>query len=115
VSADCLFCKIVAGEIPSTTVHADDRVVAIRDIAPRAPTHLLVMPREHIPSAADLTDDDGPLLGRMFAVAAELARGEGIVDRGYRLTINVGSGAGQSVPHLHLHVMGGRTFGWPPG
>jgi histidine triad (HIT) family protein len=115
VSADCLFCKIVAGEIPSTTVHADDLVLAIRDIAPRAPTHILVMPREHIPSAADLTDDDAALLGRVFAVAAELARREGIVDAGYRLTINVGAGAGQSVPHLHLHVMGGRPFGWPPG
>jgi len=115
VSADCLFCKIVAGEIPSTMVHEDDLVVAIRDIAPRAPIHILVMPREHIPSAADLTEAHGPLLGRLFAVAADLARDEGIVDRGYRLTINVGSGAGQSVPHLHLHLMGGRAFGWPPG
>ena len=115
MSADCLFCKIVAGEIPSTMVHEDDLVVAIRDIAPRAPTHILVMPREHIPSAAGLTESHGPLLGRLFAVAAELARDEGIVDAGYRLTINVGSGAGQSVPHLHLHLMGGRAFGWPPG
>lgn len=115
MSADCLFCKIVAGEIPSTMVHGDDLVVAIRDIAPRAPTHILVMPREHIPSAVDLTEDHGPLLGRLFAVAADLAREEGIVDRGYRLTINVGRGAGQSVPHLHLHLMGGRAFGWPPG
>ena len=115
MSADCLFCKIVAGEIPSTMVHGDALVVAIRDIAPRAPTHILVMPREHIPSAVDLTEDHGPLLGRLFAVAAGLAREEGIVDRGYRLTINVGPGAGQSVPHLHLHLMGGRTFGWPPG
>ena len=115
MSADCLFCKIAAGEIPSTMVHEDDLVVAIRDIAPRAPTHILVMPREHVASAADLTEDHGLLLGRLFAVAADLARGEGIVDRGYRLTINVGSGAGQSVPHLHLHLMGGRAFGWPPG
>ena len=115
MSADCLFCKIVAGEIPSTMVHEDDLVVVIRDIAPRAPTHVLVMPREHIPSAVDLAEEHGPLLGRLFAVAADVARSEGIVDRGYRLTINVGSGAGQSVPHLHLHVMGGRPFGWPPG
>lgn len=115
MSADCLFCKIIAGEIPAAIVHADEAVVAIRDIAPRAPTHILVIPREHIPSAADLTESHGPLLGRLFAVAAEIARGEGIADRGYRLTINVGSAAGQAVPHLHLHVMGGRPFGWPPG
>ncbi len=115
MSDDCLFCQIVAGEIPSAMVHEDDLVVAIRDIAPRAPTHILVMPRAHIPSAAELAEDHGPLLGRLFAVAADLAREEGIVDGGYRLTINVGRGAGQSVPHLHLHVMGGRPFGWPPG
>jgi histidine triad (HIT) family protein len=115
MSADCLFCRIVAGEIPATTVHADDLVIAIRDIAPRAPTHLLLLPREHIASAADLAEAHGPLLGRLFAVAAELARGEGIAERGYRLTTNVGAWGGQSVPHLHLHLMGGRPFDWPPG
>jgi histidine triad (HIT) family protein len=115
MSSDCLFCRIVAGEIPATTVHADDLVIAIRDIAPRAPTHLLLLPREHIASAADLTEAHGPLLGRLFAVAAELARGEGIAERGYRLTTNVGAWGGQSVPHLHLHLMGGRPFDWPPG
>jgi len=115
MSADCLFCRIVAGEIPSTTVHADDLVVAIRDIAPRAPTHILLLSREHVASAADLTEGHGPLLGRLFAVAADLARAEGIVDRGYRITTNVGAWGGQSVPHLHLHLMGGRAFDWPPG
>ena len=115
MSADCLFCRIIAGEIPSTTVHADDLVVAIRDVAPRAPTHILLLPREHVASAADLTEDHGPLLGRLFAVAADLARAEGIVDRGYRITTNVGAWGGQSVPHLHLHLMGGRAFDWPPG
>ncbi|MCU0477957.1 MAG: histidine triad nucleotide-binding protein [Chloroflexi bacterium] len=115
MSADCLFCRIVAGEIPSTTVHADDLVVAIRDIAPRAPTHILLLSREHVASAADLTEAHGPLLGRLFAVAADLARAEGIVDRGYRITTNVGAWGGQSVPHLHLHLMGGRAFDWPPG
>jgi histidine triad (HIT) family protein len=115
MSADCLFCRIVAGEIPSTTVHADDLLIAIRDVAPRAPTHILLMPREHIASAADLTEAHGPLLGRLYAVAAELARAEGIVERGYRITTNVGPWGGQSVPHLHLHLMGGRAFGWPPG
>jgi len=115
MSADCLFCRIVAGEIPSTTVHADELVVAIRDIAPRAPTHILLLSREHVASAADLTEAHGPLLGRLFAVAADLARAEGIVDRGYRITTNVGAWGGQSVPHLHLHLMGGRAFDWPPG
>jgi histidine triad (HIT) family protein len=115
MSADCLFCRIVAGEIPATIVHADDLVVAFRDVSPRAPTHVLLVPREHIVSAADLTEAHGPLLGRLFAVAADLARAEGIVANGYRMTTNVGSWAGQSVPHLHLHLMGGRAFGWPPG
>jgi histidine triad (HIT) family protein len=115
MSTDCLFCRIVAGEIPSAKVYEDDLVVAIRDIAPRAPTHILLMPREHVVSAADLTEVHGPLLGRLFGVAADLARREGIVDRGYRLTTNVGEWGGQSVPHLHLHLMGGRAFDWPPG
>lgn len=112
---DCLFCKIIAGEIPSTRVHEDDLVVAIRDIAPRAPTHILLMPRRHVPSAADLVEDDGPMLGRLFAVSAELARSEGIAGAGYRLVSNVGRWAGQSVDHLHVHLMGGRSFTWPPG
>ena len=115
MSAACLFCRIVAGEIPATMVYADDLVIAIRDIAPRAPTHLLLLPREHIASAADLAEVHGPLLGRLFAVAAELARAEGIAERGYRVTTNVGAWGGQSVPHLHLHLMGGRAFEWPPG
>jgi histidine triad (HIT) family protein len=112
---DCLFCRIVAGEIPSTRVHEDDVVIAIRDIAPRAPTHILLLPRRHIASALDLTEADGPLLGRMFAVAADIARSEGIDDAGYRLVSNVGRWGGQSVDHLHLHLMGGRAFDWPPG
>jgi diadenosine tetraphosphate (Ap4A) HIT family hydrolase len=115
MSAACLFCRIVAGEVPAAKVHEDDLLVAIRDIAPRAPTHLLLLPRTHIGSAADLTEADGPLLGRLFHVAARLARAEGIADRGYRLVTNVGAWGGQSVPHLHLHLMGGRAFEWPPG
>jgi histidine triad (HIT) family protein len=114
-STDCLFCRIVGGHIPSTKVHEDDLVVAIRDIAPRAPTHILLMPRSHIGSAADLTDADAPTVGRIFAVAAELARLEGIADAGYRLVSNVGRWGGQSVDHLHVHLMGGRAFEWPPG
>jgi histidine triad (HIT) family protein len=111
----CLFCRIVADELPSTRVHEDDAVIAFRDIAPRAPTHVLVIPREHIASAADLTEANGPILGRLFAVAADLARSEGIADAGYRVVTNVGRWGGQSVDHLHFHVMGGRAFDWPPG
>ncbi len=112
---DCVFCKIVAGEIPSTHVTEDDLVIAIRDIAPRAPTHVLIMPREHIPSAADLADRDATLLGRIFARAAGIARSEGIADGGYRIVTNVGTWGGQTVDHLHFHLMGGRPFTWPPG
>lgn len=113
--SDCLFCRIIAGTVPSTRVHEDDLVVAIRDIAPRAPTHILLMPRAHIGSAADLTDADAPVVGRLFAAAAEVARAEGIAEAGYRLVSNVGRWGGQTVDHLHLHLMGGRAFDWPPG
>jgi histidine triad (HIT) family protein len=113
--SDCLFCQIVAGEIPSTKVHEDDQIIAIRDIAPRAPTHILLIPRRHIASALDLTEADSPLVGHMFAVAADLARSEGIAEAGYRLVSNVGRWGGQSVDHLHVHLMGGRSFEWPPG
>jgi histidine triad (HIT) family protein len=113
--ADCLFCKIAAGSIPADRIHEDDLVVAFRDIAPRAPTHILLIPRRHIASAAELTEDDGPLLGRLFGVAADLARSQGIADGGYRLVSNVGRWGGQTVDHLHVHLMGGRAFKWPPG
>ena len=114
-AADCLFCRIVADEIPSTRVHEDDLVIAIRDIAPRAPTHILLLPRRHIASALDLTDADAPLVGRLFAAAADIARSERIADAGYRLVSNVGRWGGQTVDHLHIHLMGGRPFQWPPG
>ena len=112
--SDCLFCRIVAGEVPATKLHEDDLVIAIRDISPKAPTHVLVLPVAHIASAADLTDDDGPLLGRLFSVAATIARNEGLVG-GWRLVTNVGPDGGQSVDHLHLHLLGGRRMTWPPG
>ncbi|MCI0584851.1 MAG: histidine triad nucleotide-binding protein [Chloroflexi bacterium] len=111
----CLFCRIVAGEIPSTRVAEDDTAIAIRDIAPRAPTHVLLLSREHIRSAAELTDGDAALLGRLFTLAAEIARSEGIAEAGYRIVTNVGAWGGQSVDHLHFHLMGGRAFSWPPG
>ena len=115
MATDCLFCRIITGELPSTKVHEDDLVLGIRDIAPRSPTHILLMPKRHIASARDLTDDDAPLVGRLFTVAADLARSEGIADAGYRLVSNVGAWGGQSVDHLHIHLMGGRAFEWPPG
>ena len=114
-ATSCLFCRIATGEVPSIRVHDDNLVIAIRDIAPRAPTHLLLIPRRHISSAADLVESDGPLLGRLFSVAADLARSEGIADAGYRLVSNGGRWGGQSVDHLHVHLMGGRSFEWPPG
>ena len=111
----CLFCRIVAGEIPATRVHEDDAVIAIRDIAPRAPAHVLFLPRQHIASAAELTESDGPMLGRLFGAAAAFARAEGLVDPGYRMVTNVGEWGGQTVGHLHVHLLGGRSMSWPPG
>jgi histidine triad (HIT) family protein len=112
---DCLFCRIVRGEIAATKVYEDDLLLAFRDIAPRSPTHILVIPKVHIASAADLTEDDGPLLGGLFAATARIARDEGIAEAGYRLVSNVGRWGGQTVDHLHIHLMGGRAFQWPPG
>jgi histidine triad (HIT) family protein len=112
---DCLFCRIARGEIPADVVFSDEHVVCFRDISPKAPTHLLLIPREHIASAAELTEDHGPLLGRLFSAAARVAREAGVVERGFRLVTNAGPGAGQSVDHLHFHLLGGRSLGWPPG
>jgi len=112
---ECLFCRIVRGELPARTVADDDLVLAFHDIAPRSPTHVLVIPKVHIASAADLTEADGPLLGRMFATLAGIARDAGIADDGYRIVSNVGRWGGRTVDHLHLHLMGGRSFDWPPG
>jgi histidine triad (HIT) family protein len=111
---DCLFCKIASGEIPSDTVYRSDDVVAFRDINPAAPTHVLVIPARHVASAADLGEDDGPLLTEIFRTIASLAETEGL-DGGWRVVTNVGPDAGQSVHHLHFHLVGGRTMGWPPG
>lgn len=111
---DCLFCRIVAGEIPSDIVHTDDHVIAFRDIAPRAPTHVLVIPRRHIPDVHALTDADGDLLAKLFAVVRAVADAAEL-DRGYRVVTNVGPESGQSVFHLHFHLLGGRPMAWPPG
>ena len=113
--SDCLFCAIADGEIAADIVHNDQLVIAFRDINPKAPTHILLISREHIESAAELTDGHAPLLARLFVTAAALARTEGVAESGYRLVTNVGSNAGQSVHHLHLHLLGGRPMSWPPG
>ena len=112
--ADCLFCKIVAGDIPSDRVYEDDEVIAFRDINPRAPTHVLVIPRRHVPDAHALTDDDAPILSSLFAAVRRIADNAGLTT-GYRVVTNVGPDAGQTVFHLHLHLLGGRSLGWPPG
>ena len=113
--SDCIFCDIADGTIPADIVHNDELVVAFRDVNPQAPTHILLISREHVASAADLTVDHAALLARLFVVAGTLARSEGIAESGYRLVTNVGSDAGQSVHHLHLHLLGGRSMSWPPG
>ena len=113
--SDCLFCRIIAGDLPSAQIYADDSVVAIRDISPQAPTHILLLSREHIASVRDLGPADHDLMGKIFAVGAELARREGIADDGYRLVVNVGGHGGQTVDHLHVHMLGGRRMAWPPG
>lgn len=106
---NCLFCKIVAGDIPSTKVYEDETVLAFRDIAPMAPTHILVVPKTHIPSVAALTEEDSALVGHIFAVIAQIARQEGLTE-GYRVVSNCGAHAGQTVPHLHFHILGGAQL-----
>jgi len=106
----CIFCKIVAGEIPSDTLYRDEEVIAFRDINPVAPTHLLIIPKKHVPSLADLPDGETPLVGHMAKVANQLAKEEGIFESGYRLSISCGEQGGQEVPHLHMHLVGGRQL-----
>jgi histidine triad (HIT) family protein len=110
---DCLFCRIVSGEIPATIVAQDEHFVAFRDINPQAPTHVLVIPRAHIATLDDARDAD--VIGHLMLKAAEIARAEGIVDSGYRTVINTNAGAGQTVFHVHVHLLGGRRLNWPPG
>ncbi|MGV8041833.1 MAG: histidine triad nucleotide-binding protein [Thermoanaerobaculaceae bacterium] len=111
----CVFCRVAGGEVPARMLLADEDIVVFHDVAPRAPTHLLVIPRRHIASLDAATASDTALLGRLLLTAAEAARLAGLVEGGYRVVNNCGAGAGQSVFHVHLHVLGGRPFGWPPG
>lgn len=111
----CLFCAIAAGDIPADTVHVDADVLAFRDLNPQAPVHVLVIPRSHYANAAELAVADPELTARVLTVAAQVARAEGIADSGYRLVTNTGDQAGQSVHHVHVHLLGGRDLAWPPG
>ena len=111
---DCLFCKIIAGEIPAEILQQDDRCIVIRDINPQAPKHVLVIPREHLESLDDASQKDEGMLGHLLRVGARIANAEGLGEGGYRTVINTGAGAGQSVFHLHVHVLGGRQLNWPP-
>ena len=111
----CLFCRIVAGEVPATIVYQDDRLVAFKDINPQAPGHVLVIPKRHIASLNDLTAADDALLGEMIRRGAALAAEMGFTERGYRTVFNTNADAGQTVFHIHLHVLGGRRLAWPPG
>lgn len=113
--ADCLFCRIIAAEITAELVHQDEQCVVIRDINPQAPTHLLVIPREHLESLDEAARPDEEMLGHLLRTAARMANEQGLSESGYRSVVNTGAGAGQSVFHLHVHVLGGRPMNWPPG
>jgi histidine triad (HIT) family protein len=113
--AECIFCKIAAKELPATMVYEDEKLVAFRDINPQAPTHIVIIPRKHISSTNELGEDDDNTVGYLARIAARLAGEEEIAERGYRLVLNCGREAGQSVDHLHLHLIGGRRLAWPPG
>ncbi len=113
--SDTIFSRILSGEIPSTCVYSDDEFYAFRDINPAAPTHVLLIPRKPIPKITDITEADAALIGRMFLVANKIATKEGIAEKGFRYVINCGEWGGQTVFHLHLHIIGGRPMSWPPG
>jgi histidine triad (HIT) family protein len=114
-SADCLFCKIVAGDIPAEIIHETDSSIAFRDINPKAPTHVLIIPREHIATINDLNAGNEATVGDLYMAAKSIAAEEGLADDGYRVVMNCNEAAGQTVFHIHLHLLGGRSLGWPPG
>ncbi len=115
MNQSCIFCRIVAGEIPAQTIYEDELCIAFRDLNPQAPVHMLVIPREHIASLSHARPQDGATLGQLMLVAARVAQDAGVDKTGYRTVINTGEHGGQSVFHLHVHVLGGRQFGWGPG
>lgn len=112
--ADCIFCKIASGEIPSTKVYEDDLCLAFRDLNPQAPTHILVIPKDHIQSVDEINESNEAVVGHIFSVIAKVAKDEGL-DKGYRVVSNIGEQGQQTVPHLHFHIIGGRDMTWPPG
>ncbi len=114
-NSDCIFCKITTGDIDADIVYQTDQVVAFRDLNPQAPTHVLIIPRRHIATINDISESDAELLGQLFVAAKEIAAQEGFSEPGYRVTMNCNAGAGQTVFHVHLHLLGGRQFTWPPG
>jgi histidine triad (HIT) family protein len=113
--SDCLFCGIIQGEVKGNIVYQDASTVAFRDVRPQAPVHILIVPRKHVATVLDLADVDRDLVGHIFQVAARLAKDEGISESGFRVVVNCGRQAGQTVYHLHFHLLGGRDLGWPPG
>lgn len=112
---DCLFCKIIAGDIPSEKVYEDSEILAFRDIAPQAPQHIIIIPKTHISSANELNGENCEIVGKIFAVAAKIAKELGLAENGYRIVNNCGMDGGQTVGHIHFHLLGGRNLGWPPG
>ncbi len=115
MTSDCLFCKIISGDIPATIRYEDDRVIAFDDIDPKAPCHFLIIPKKHIATALDLTPEDNELIGHIYQVAGKIARDSGFADAGYRVVNNCNKAGGQVVWHLHFHLLGGRNMTWPPG
>jgi histidine triad (HIT) family protein len=112
---DCLFCKIAGGEIPAEIVYESDSAIAFRDINPQAPTHLIIIPRKHIATINDIEAGDNALVGSLYSAARDIAAADGFADDGYRVVMNCNEAAGQTVFHIHLHLLGGRSLGWPPG
>lgn len=114
-NSDCLFCKILDGDVPADIIFESETAIAFRDINPKAPTHVIIIPRRHIPTINDISEDDQAIVGSLYSAARTIADAEGIADEGYRVVMNCNAAAGQSVFHIHLHLLGGRTLGWPPG
>ncbi|MGI6698475.1 MAG: histidine triad nucleotide-binding protein [Clostridia bacterium] len=113
--SDCIFCKIASGDIPGDVVYQDDRVIAVNDIDPKAPVHILIMPKKHIPSLNEIDDSNKDIMAHILTVAANLAKAKGVAEKGYRIVNNCGVQGGQSVEHIHFHLLGGRSLAWPPG
>jgi len=113
--SDCLFCKISNGQIPAKIVYQDDKAMAFEDIHPEAPIHVIIIPRKHIPTVLDITDEDQDIMGYLCLIAKKIAVDKSLTKDGFRLILNYGKSGGQEIPHIHIHMLGGRLFGWPPG